>query len=418
MSLLDDPERWRRLDALLVELLELSPDERGARLDAIAAEDATLLRDLDALLRADSHQGGTLDRNAAALGAAMLLEAPDDADDVDAPDVDVNTEASIARGPLTGKRLAHFTVGELLGAGGAGVVYRGFDEKLRRPVALKFFGSGAATPPVDGGLTTLAHDRLLREARAAASLVHPGIVVIHEVGSAAGMDFIAMELVDGRPLQALIPAGGMPIADAVDYAIQIAEALGHAHAHGIVHSDLKPGNVVVTTAGRVKVLDFGIARATGMPTVGAASRTPTRISTTLGTALAGTPQYMSPEQVQGRQIDARSDLFALGCVLYEMLAGVGPFQRSSVAETAVAVVDQEPVPLARRRPAVPRALAAVVERALRKAPDRRYPSADAMLDDLRALQRQRPGATHRTWWIVAALAATILALLAAAAAWL
>ena len=418
MSLLDDPERWRRLDALLVELFELSPDARAARLDTIAAEDATMLRDLDALLRADSAQGGALDRNAAALGAAMLLDAPDDADEAGVLDGGADAEPATARGPLAGRRLAHFTVGELLGAGGAGVVYRGFDEKLRRPVALKFFGSGAATPPVDGGLSTFAHERLLREARAAASLVHPGIVVIHEVGSAAGMDFIAMELVDGKPLYALIPPSGLPVGDAVDYAIQIAEALGHAHAHGIVHRDLKPGNVVVNAAGRVKVLDFGIARATGEPTMAPASRTPTRISTTLGSALAGTPQYMSPEHVQGRPIDARSDLFALGCVLYEMLAGEGPFHRGSIAETAVAIVDQEPVPLARRRRDVPRPLTAVVERALRKAPEHRYANTDAMLADLRALQRQRPRVARRTWWIVAALAAVVLALLAAAAAWL
>jgi serine/threonine-protein kinase len=408
VSLLDDPDRWRRLDALLVELLELDEAQRAARLRAIAAEDAALHRDLEALLRADS-AGGALDRSAAALGAALLIDAP--ADDGPSP---ATAAATAASGPLTGRRLAHFTVGERLGSGGAGVVYRAFDERLRRPVALKFFGAGTPAPPADSPTSSLAHERLLREARAAASLVHPGIVVIHEVGSAAGMDFIAMELVDGRPLHALIPAAGLPFDVAVDYAIQIAEALGHAHAHGVVHSDLKPGNLVVTPAGRVKVLDFGIARATGTPTIGIASRTPTRISTTLGSALAGTPQYMSPEQVQGRPVDARCDLFALGCVLYEMLAGEGPFQRSSIAETAVAVVDEEPVPLARRRRDVSRRLAATVERALRKAPERRYSSAEAMLADLRALHgRQGP---RRGWWIAAALAAAAAAVLTAAAA--
>ncbi|HEV8632012.1 MAG TPA: serine/threonine-protein kinase, partial [Thermoanaerobaculia bacterium] len=221
MHLLDQPDRWRRVDALFTELLDLGPLAREERLATLAAEDPSLRRDLEALLRLDAEESGLLDRSAALLAANLLA-------------TDAELAAAAARIPtppeeqLSGRRLAHFLVGEPLGAGGMGVVYRAFDESLHRTVALKFLTLRAS------------RERLLKEARAASALSHPGIVVIHEVGSAEGLDFIAMELVDGTTLQRRIPQQGLPVELAVDYAIQVADALARAHAHGIIHRDLKP----------------------------------------------------------------------------------------------------------------------------------------------------------------------------------
>src|SRR5258708_2392131 len=223
-----------------------------------------------------------------------------------------------------GQRIGHFEILEKLGAGGMGVVYKARDVQLDRLVALKML---APAPARDAALRS----RLLREARAASALNHPNIVTIHEAGSADGVDFIAMEYVTGTTLAGRIPSHGMPLPEALATACSIAAALAAAHAAGIVHRDLKPANVMVRLDGTVKVMDFGLAKAL-LPPTDEIQTTRTVGETAVG-AVLGTGPYMSPEQVEGKAIDARSDIFSFGAMLYEMLTGHRAFQGESLIST-------------------------------------------------------------------------------------
>jgi len=289
--------------------------------------------------------------------------------------------------PQLGSSLGRFRLTEKLGEGGMGVVYKAVDPRLKRNVALKLLPPELAADPA-------RRARLLTEARALSALSHPNVVVVHEIDSAEGADFIAMELVEGRPLSRLIPASGVPVKQALDYATQIAAALGAAHAAGVVHRDLKPGNVMVTPQGRVKVLDFGLAKR--LPGLEAQSEAPTETGAphTAEGRLVGTAAYMSPEQVEGRAVDARSDLFSLGVVLYEMLTGRRPFGGESVPALLSAILRDTPLPATSLRPDLPRGLDRILERALAKDPGRRYPSADELAADLGRLDA-RPAAPAR-----------------------
>ncbi|MCX6621929.1 MAG: serine/threonine-protein kinase, partial [Acidobacteria bacterium] len=233
-----------------------------------------------------------------------------------------------------------------LGEGGMGVVYRANDTSLHRQVALKVLAPELSSDP-DG------RRRLVREARAASALNHPNIVTVHEIGSDRGVDFISMEYVDGRSLAQVIPAKGLPLKRALEYAIAIADGLAQAPAGGIVHRDLKPGNVMVTGEGRVKVLDFGLAKRTeATPVSSEATSLAGRPSTETG-LIVGTISYMSPEQAEGKKVDARSDIFSFGSLLYEMLTGQRPFRRNTPALTLAAILHMEPLPLP---PEIPREL--------------------------------------------------------------
>ena len=219
---------------------------------------------------------------------------------------------------MIGQTLAHYEILGPLGEGGMGVVYKARDTRLGRLVAIKVLPSGPAPIP-DG------KRRFVREAKAASALNHPNIITIYGIDHAADVDFIAMEYVTGTPLNDLIPAAGLRLATALRYAVQVADALAAAHAAGIVHRDLKPSNVMVTDSGLVKVLDFGIAKLTA-PTpaddsAGANTATTLLSSRTEAGTVLGTIAYMSPEQAEGRAVDARSDIFSFGSVLYEMLSG-------------------------------------------------------------------------------------------------
>ena len=278
---------------------------------------------------------------------------------------------------LIGNRLGHYLVLEKLGSGGMGDVYVAEDTRLNRRVAVKFLRSEVSD-------ARDSRARILREARAAAALNHPNIVHIYSVEEASDLVFITMELVQGRSLRQLLAAGtGLPLAQTISVAAQLAEALACAHAAGIVHRDLKPGNVMVTDDERVKILDFGVAKVVArISTQSAEDSTTTGEDASVGQAV-GTTGYMSPEQALGKALDARTDLFALGVVVYEMATGRTPFQGDTVAAVFDHLLNRRQPPLLTFNPTLPRSLEILIDKALEKNPEHRYRSADEFLRDLR-----------------------------------
>jgi len=283
---------------------------------------------------------------------------------------------------MIGQTLAHYRITATIGAGGMGQVYRATDTKLGREVALKVLPAEMAESPE-------RLERFQREAKALAALDHPGIVTVHSVEEADGVHFLTMQLVEGQPLDKLIPEGGMPVGRIVEIATALAEALAAAHDKGIVHRDLKPANVMVTTDGRVKVLDFGLAKVSGE---GAAdhSKVETAMQTREGIVM-GTVPYMSPEQVEGRRVDQRSDVFSLGVILYEMATGRRPFHSESTAGLMSAILRDDPQSPTSLRAGLPAELATVIERCLAKDPAARYPKAD----EVQATLAGRPATDSR-----------------------
>ena len=272
-----------------------------------------------------------------------------------------------------------------LGQGGMGTVYRALDTHLDRYIALKVLRS-------DIKVDTQARARFTQEAKAASALNHPNIVHIYDVGEENGVDYIAMEYVAGTTLDPLLTGLPLPIDQTLNYSIQIADALGAAHSAGIVHRDLKPGNVMVNERGLVKVLDFGLAKLTERtPSAGDISGAPTLpISPqTIAGQTVGTPSYMSPEQAEGREIDARSDIFSFGIMLYQMFTGVLPFTGSSAFSVLASVLRDEPKPVAEAAPGISPQLAEVVTRCLRKDPNLRYQSIEDAKNALEGERRQR-----------------------------
>ena len=259
-----------------------------------------------------------------------------------------------------GTRLGPYEITAALGAGGMGEVYRARDTRLDRQVAIKLL-----TGEDNGN----AAQRLLREARSASALNHPNICTLHEIGEDAGHPFIVMELVDGEPLDRRISRGPLPLPTVLRLGTQIADALGHAHARGVIHRDLKAANVAVTSDGRAKILDFGIARQIPSQDLEAATRSIATLSS--ANEIAGTLPYMAPEVLQGDPADARSDLWALGVMLVEMAAGSRPFQgQTGIALTAAILRDPPHLP-----DTVPPALADVIRALLASEPGRRSQSA-------------------------------------------
>ncbi len=278
---------------------------------------------------------------------------------------------------VPGSRLGAYEIVAGLGAGGMGEVYRAVDSRLGRAVALKVLPESTAGDP-----DALA--RFEREARSVAALNHPHIVTLHSIEEADGIRFLTMELVEGQTLDRLIPAGGVSLARLLDVAVALADALAAAHAKGITHRDLKPANVMVSDDGRVKVLDFGLARPAEPVPSGDGT---TRLQLTQEGSIVGTVPYMSPEQLEAKPCDHRSDLFSLGIVLYEMATGERPFRGDSSPAVMAAILRENPKSIREVRPALPAELARLVARCLEKVPADRIQSAHELLAELKLLRR-------------------------------
>ncbi|HEV3139306.1 MAG TPA: protein kinase, partial [Vicinamibacterales bacterium] len=315
-----------------------------------------------------------------------------------------------------GTRLGAYEVLTLLGSGGMGEVYRARDTRLDRTVAVKILPGALAADPQ-------FRERFDREARAISQLTHPHICTLYDVGEHDGTAFLVMELLDGGTLADRLTKGALPSAQALTIGIEIASALDAAHRAGIVHRDLKPGNVMLTKDG-AKLLDFGLAKLRG-PVAPISMSGMTRLATpTPNTAqgtILGTVHYMAPEQIEGRDADARADIWALGVVIYEMVTGARPFDGESAASVIGAILKDQPRPLSARASLVPPALDRIVDRCLQKDPDDRWQSARDLMFELDATDDAAPQATQalatrRSW--TAAAAIVVAAIAGAAAVWL
>jgi eukaryotic-like serine/threonine-protein kinase len=359
-----NPERWQQVEALYRAAQECGPEARAA---LMARADPELRREVEALLAQEET-------------AAMATVA----------------------GALT--QLGPYKIEAPLGAGGMGEVFRARDTRLGRTVAIKILPRDKVADPE-------RKRRFMQEARAASALNHPNIVTLHDIASDNGIDYLVMEYVPGKSLDKLITPKGLPLAEVIGYTTQIASALAAAHTAGIVHRDIKPANVIVTQESQVKVLDFGLAKLTEP---GTAAETLTEAGTVMGTVA-----YMSPEQASARPLDHRTDIFSLGIMLYEMIAGARPFRGKSQVETMSAIIN-DPAP---QLEGLPVRMEEILDKALAKDPKERYQSAGDLAVDLRRAQRPAPvvavaaPSRGRPWaWMAAA--ALVLVAGAAAATWL
>jgi serine/threonine protein kinase len=275
-----------------------------------------------------------------------------------------------------GTRLGAYEIAGLVGSGGMGEVYRAHDTKLQRDVAIKVLAAHLAAAPD-------ARARFEREALSVAKLSNPNILSIYEFGQQAGIAFVVMELVEGETLRARLDRGPLPQRRAVAFALQIARGIGAAHARGIVHRDLKPENVMITPDDHIKVLDFGLAKYVES-SASEETHGGTRVKTSAGTVL-GTFAYMAPEQVRGLAIDHRTDIFAFGAMLYEMLSGEAAFEGETAADTMTAILTKEPPDLNTTQLAISPNLDRIVRRCLEKAPELRFQAANDLALALEAL---------------------------------
>ncbi len=360
-------QRWQQIKEIFHASLEREPGERSVFLAQACAGDDALRGEVEALIKAHESEGSFIDSPAYEAAAGWL--AGEDAD---------NSAPS-----LVGQEVGRYKILAELGAGGMGEVYLAEDTTLGRKIALKL---------LPGSFTNDA-DRLRRfrqEARTASALNHPNIVTIHEIGEQAGRRFIATELIEGQTLRRRLASGPLDTGEALDIILQAASAVAAAHEAGIVHRDIKPENVMLRKDGYVKVLDFGLAKLSGPKNavrVSDPEATTALLGNTSPGVVMGTAHYMSPEQARGLNTDERTDIWSLGVVLYEMLAGRAPFEGATTADVTVSILEKEPVTLGARAVEFSAELDRVVRKALRKKREERYQTASEMLEDLRAVKQ-------------------------------
>jgi TolB-like protein len=357
-------DRWRRLEGLFYEALELKPEARSDFLDKNCGSDPELRKEIEILL--DSAEKPIDGLRQPVLEAANQMMAEDSRDSL-----------------TPGTRLAHYEIVSLLGTGGMGKVYLAEDSRLRRKVALKML-----LPE----LTRDARDlrRFEQEAHAASALNHPNILTVYEFGQADGLRFIATEFIAGDTLGQLMTRSKLELNSTVDIAIQIASALSAAHACGMVHRDIKPDNVIVRGDGIVKVLDFGIAKLSERQVTETIHRRATAVSpsTSEPGMIRGTARYMSPEQARGVVVDARSDIFSFGAVIYEMVTGRAAFQGDTTSDVIAEILKGEPPPPVEFAPEVPMEIERILGKALRKDRETRYQTAKDLLIDLQDFKKE------------------------------
>ena len=373
------PEQWQQVRELLADALELKPEDRPAFLDRVCSSDHALRREVERLIVASDEARSDFLRSSALRVALM-----------------------------PGTKLGDYEVKGLLGSGGMGEVYRARDTRLAREVAIKVLPAFYSSDP----------DRLRRfeqEARAAAALNHPNILAVFQMGTYEGAPYLVSELLEGGTLREQLARSPLPVRKTIDLGVQVAHGVAAAHEKGIVHRDLKPENLFVTKNGRVKILDFGLAKLT-QASFSSGQSAPTATVGTDAAVVMGTVGYMAPEQVRGRRVDYRADIFAFGAILYEMLTGKRAFQKPTSAETMSSILNEEPPGISQIVPNLPPALARVVHRCLEKNPEERFQSASDLAFALEALSDSGVSPGHPTTparsassrWIYAAIAGFLL----------
>ncbi len=354
------PERWKQIEELYHGALQHEPKDHVAFLNQACQGDEDLLREVESLLALEQH-------------AETFIEAP-------ALEATARDLAEPQRQSLVEQQLGPYKIQSLLGAGGMGEAYLAEDKRLGRKVAIKFLAPEFVADEQ-------ARRRLLREARAAATLDHPNICAIYEVGEDASHCFIVFQYIEGETLATRLRRQRLEPREVLAVVAQVANALAEAHARGIVHRDIKPENIMLTTRGQVKMLDFGLAKVTrDRDTIGSEAETASLLSTP--GVVMGTVPYMSPEQVRGEQLDGRSDIFSFGVVFYELLSGRRPFEAKSMAEIIAAILTKEPPPLPGLAPAVWPRLDSLVQKCLKKDPARRYQTMGDLVLDLEPIRRE------------------------------
>src|SRR5213594_148418 len=358
--MLMEPGRWGRITDIYHATIARPPEERASFLGEECHGDESLRKQVEAMVKSHERSGDFIESPAFAVAPELLTDE--------------------AMGDLIGQVIGHYRIESLLGVGGMGEVYLARDEQLGRKVALKLLPEHM-TP----NETQLS--RFKTEARAASALNHPNILTVYEIAAEGDRQFIATEFIEGMTLRALLARGRMNLHNALEIAVQVASALAAAHEAGVVHRDIKPENIMLRPDGYAKVLDFGIAKLTEQRlasddhTVETTGVLQTRPGLVLGTA-----HYMSPEQARGQKVDARSDIWSLGVVLYEMVGGRPPFRGETPSDCIASILTTEPPPLSGVLPDVPLKLESILQKALRKNSDERYQTIKEMLADLRILK--------------------------------